>query len=44
MGTHWDILVDLWTAGEGLSDLVLGAQVKENKEEHIVHVQMVYVP
>ena len=27
MGTHWEILVDLWTAEEGRSDLVLGGDM-----------------
>jgi len=44
MGTHWDVLLDLWTAGEGRSDLVLGAKVVENKESYIVEVGIVYVP
>jgi len=44
MGTHWDVLIDLWTAEEGRSDLVLGAQVSENSSGYIVNIGMVYVP
>ncbi len=44
MGTHWDVLVDLWTAEEGRSDLVLGARVAESNNGYIVNVDMVYVP
>src|SRR5688572_22352056 len=32
METHWDVLVDLWTDGEGHSDLVLHAEVFEADE------------
>lgn len=44
MGTHWEVLVDLWTAGEGASDLVLGARVHESANGHVVELQMIYVP
>ena len=44
METHWDILVDLWTEGEGRSDLVLSAKVRERNDGYVVHVHMVYVP
>jgi hypothetical protein len=44
MGPHWDVLVDLWTAGEGRSDLVLRAEVSENDTGYKVHINMVYVP
>jgi hypothetical protein len=43
MGIHWDVPVDLWTEGEGRSDLVLGAEASENETDHIVHVGTVYV-
>lgn len=43
-GSHWDVLIDLWTAGEGRSDLVLGAQVTENDNTYIIDIGMVYVP
>ena len=44
MGNHWDVLIDLWTAGEGRSDLVLGAQVTEEDSSYIIDIGMVYVP
>lgn len=43
-GVHWDVLVDLWTSGEGRSDLVLGARVSESDDGYIFHIDMVYVP
>ena len=44
MGSHWDILIDLWTAGEGRSDLALGAQVSESVNGFSIDLGMVYVP
>ena len=44
MGNRWDVLIDLWTKGEGRSDLVLSAQVSESKAGLVVRVEMVYVP
>lgn len=44
MGTHWNVLIDLWTAGEGRSDLVLGAKVSENGSDYLVEIGIVYVP
>ncbi|QKJ67284.1 hypothetical protein HQN60_11550 [Deefgea piscis] len=44
MSGHWDVLIDLWTAGEGRSDLVLGARISESKNGYIVDIEMVYVP
>ncbi len=44
MGSHWDVLIDLWTAGGGRSDLVLGARVLENAGGYTVDIHMVYVP
>lgn len=43
-GNYWNVLIDLFTEDEGLSDLVLNAQVREEKGEFIVEVQLVYVP
>ena len=43
-GNHWDVLIDLWTVGEGRSDLVLGAQVSEVDGGYVVDIGMVYVP
>ena len=44
MGTHWDVLVDLWTEGEGRSDLVLDAKVYETEAGYRFKVHLVYVP
>ena len=43
-GSHWNVLIDLWTAGEGRSDLVLNAQVSEEDNRYIIDISMVYVP
>ncbi|TQV65624.1 hypothetical protein FKG94_28425 [Exilibacterium tricleocarpae] len=44
MGNHWDVLIDLWTAGEGRSDLVLRARVSESENGYTIDIVMVYVP
>lgn len=44
METHWDILVDLWTAEEGRSDLVLDGKVVETSTGPRLTIHMVYVP
>lgn len=41
---YWNVLIDLFTKEEGLSDLVLNAEVREVKGEYIVEVRLVYVP
>lgn len=43
-GEHWDVLVDLWTAEEGPSDLVLGVRVREQAGAFRYRVELVYVP
>lgn len=43
-GDYWNVLIDLWTKGEGLSDLVLKAEVRERNNEYIVDINLVYVP
>ncbi|MGY6647789.1 DUF7668 domain-containing protein [Wenyingzhuangia sp. IMCC45574] len=43
-GNYWNVLIDLFTEDEGLSDLVLNTEVHEVKGEYIVEVQLVYVP
>lgn len=43
-GRSWDVLIDLWTAGEGRSDLVLSARVSETKSGLVINIEMVYVP
>ena len=44
MGSHWDVLVDLWSVEEGRSDLVLGAAVTESESGFRFRVGLVYVP
>ena len=44
MKTHWDVLVDLWTAEEGRSDLVLEGKVVETSTGPRLTIHMVYVP
>jgi hypothetical protein len=44
MGTHWDVLIDLWTTEEGRSDLVLAGRVEETNDGPRFSVSMVYVP
>jgi hypothetical protein len=44
MGTHWDVIIDLWTLGEGQSDLVLSAKVYETNNQYTFKIEMVYVP
>jgi hypothetical protein len=44
VGDHWDALVDLWTRGEGRSDLVLSARIFESDVDLRFEIYMVYVP
>jgi hypothetical protein len=44
MGYRWEVLVDLWTAEEGRSDLVLDAYVYEIDEAFQFELNAVYVP
>ena len=44
MGTHWDVLVDLWTVESGRSDLVLHMRVFEAKTEFRFEIDSVHVP
>ena len=44
MRTHWEVLVDLRTEGEGRSDLVLDARVYEVEAGYRFKVHAVYVP
>jgi hypothetical protein len=44
METHWDLLVDLWTAESGRSDLVLAVRVFEGDEDYRFEIDLVYVP
>jgi hypothetical protein len=43
-GTHWDVLVDLWTAESGKSDLVLSVRVVEVDTNFRFQVDSVHVP
>lgn len=43
-GSHWQAMVDLWTAEEGRSDLVLDANVWEEGQGFRIEVHLVYVP
>jgi len=43
-GHGWDALIDLWTVGEGRSDLVLSVQVTEDAGAFVFSIYMVYVP
>lgn len=43
-GTHWVILVDLWTVESGRSDLVLHAEVREDGDSYRITPYLVYVP
>ena len=44
MGTHWELLLDLWTGESGRSDLVLHAQVFEVERGFRIEIHAVYVP
>lgn len=44
METHWEVLVDLWTAESGRSDLVLHVFVFETTEGFRFEVDSVHVP
>lgn len=46
MGSHWDVLVDLWTSESGASDLVLSARVFErgSEGELLIEIDSVHVP
>ncbi|HYO78319.1 MAG TPA: hypothetical protein VE010_17805 [Thermoanaerobaculia bacterium] len=43
-GVFWEVLVDLWTAEEGRSDLVLDARVYEAADDFEVQIHLIYVP
>lgn len=44
MGTHWDVLVDLWTVESGRSDLVLSLRVFEADKEFRFEIDSLHVP
>ncbi|MFD6396579.1 hypothetical protein [Nocardia sp. NPDC060249] len=43
-GDSWEVLVDLWTAEEGRSDLCLGVDVHEKDTGFRFELHMVYTP
>lgn len=43
-GKYWNILIDLYTKNEGLSDLALNAEVREENNEYIIDIKLVFVP
>ena len=43
-GDYWNVLIDLFTKNEGLSDLVLNAEVREKDNDYFVDINLVYVP
>ncbi len=44
MGDHWEVLVDLCTREEGVSDLGLFVKVYEQKDDFVFQVWSVHVP
>jgi len=43
-GAHWNVFVDLWTAEEGRSDMILDLRVFEGEPGFQFEVHLVYVP
>jgi len=41
---YWNVLIDLYTDSEGLSDLILNARVRENENDYVFDINLVYVP
>ena len=44
VGDHWDVIVDLCTESEGVSDMVLSGKMRELETGLSFEVHMVYVP
>jgi hypothetical protein len=44
MGTHWEVLIDLFTKESGASDLVLSVRVHESEDGYRYEVDSVHVP
>lgn len=44
MGTHWDVVVDLWTVKSGKSDLILSLRVFESDGGFRFEIDSVHVP
>ncbi len=43
-GDYWNVLIDLYTKGEGISDLVLNAEVRKVNNDFVFNINLVYVP
>ena len=43
-GDYWNIIIDLFSKGEGLSDLALNAEIREKNNNYVVDINLVYVP
>ena len=43
-GIDWEVLVDLFTVNEGLSDLVMFAKVIETDGDYLIKIDSVHVP
>ena len=41
---YWEVIIDLYTEGEGASDLILSAKVYEKDDFYLFEVQSVHVP
>jgi hypothetical protein len=44
MGSHWDVLIDLCTEGEGISDLVLTGEMRDIDGKPHFTAGLIYVP
>jgi hypothetical protein len=44
MGSHWDVLIDLCTEGDGICDLVLSGELVEIDGKPHFTVGLIYVP
>ena len=40
-GNYWNVLIDLFTKNEGLSDLVLNAEIREIDNEYVFDIKLV---
>lgn len=43
-GSHWIVLVDLWTRESGRSDMVLDVEVLESGDGFTFKLHLIYVP
>jgi hypothetical protein len=44
MGDHWEVVVDLWSAEEGRTDLILSLQIRDTDGAYEYFVEGVWVP